>query len=264
MTNEITLRLDLHVHSERSFDSRMSRRDIAEAAKAAGLDGVAVCDHNVNPEYNEIRRENGILFIPGIELYTECGHLLGLFVERQIETPKDIMGKLTLEEAVRRIHLAGGIAVMAHPYQKIGAEEHADKIASLCDGIEIFNSRAVSKRFDANKLASDMAKSKNIKCKTAGSDSHMKGELGGAVCVVRCMSESAEDIKQALISGSSDCSGKACRRTNIAKSQFIRYRKAYRDGMPPKIKLKWAKLAAACVARDIKYAVCGLFNRENI
>ena len=40
------LKLDLHIHSERSPDGRMTLSEIVERAKAAGLDGVAVCDHD--------------------------------------------------------------------------------------------------------------------------------------------------------------------------------------------------------------------------
>ena len=41
------LTLDLHVHSDASFDGRMSVRQIALLAKARGIDGVAICDHDV-------------------------------------------------------------------------------------------------------------------------------------------------------------------------------------------------------------------------
>ena len=40
------LRLDLHIHSERSPDGRMSLPQIAAAARARGLQGVAICDHD--------------------------------------------------------------------------------------------------------------------------------------------------------------------------------------------------------------------------
>ena len=40
----MTLTLDLHIHSAASHDGRMTLAEIAEAAKEAGLDGVAVCD----------------------------------------------------------------------------------------------------------------------------------------------------------------------------------------------------------------------------
>ena len=40
------LRLDLHIHSERSPDGCMTLAEIAARARAAGLNGAAVCDHD--------------------------------------------------------------------------------------------------------------------------------------------------------------------------------------------------------------------------
>ena len=41
------LTLDLHLHSQASPDGRMTVEEIAAAARARGLHGVAVCDHDV-------------------------------------------------------------------------------------------------------------------------------------------------------------------------------------------------------------------------
>ena len=102
------LKLDLHIHSERSPDGRMTLSEIVERAKAAGLDGVAVCDHDAvlenPPEFPDF------LLIPGVEVSTEQGHLLGLFVREPIGT-KDFAA------AAEAIHAQGGLAVLAHPFE---------------------------------------------------------------------------------------------------------------------------------------------------
>ena len=76
------LRLDLHTHSAASPDGRMSIDELVRAAKAAGLDGVAVTDHDAvltdPPTYDDF------LVIPGCEFSTEYGHLLGLFLREPI------------------------------------------------------------------------------------------------------------------------------------------------------------------------------------
>ena len=41
------LRLDLHIHSERSFDGCMSLSEIVALARERGLNGVAICDHEI-------------------------------------------------------------------------------------------------------------------------------------------------------------------------------------------------------------------------
>ena len=44
------LTLDLHVHSAASHDGRLTPTQIIAAARAAGLDGVAICDHDTFPD----------------------------------------------------------------------------------------------------------------------------------------------------------------------------------------------------------------------
>ena len=78
------LKLDLHIHSQRSPDGIMTLDEIVSLAKARGLDGAAVCDHDLAltqaPEYD------GFLLIPGVEVSTQLGHLLGLFVAGPVDT----------------------------------------------------------------------------------------------------------------------------------------------------------------------------------
>ena len=72
------LRLDLHIHSERSFDGCMSLSEIAALARERGLNGVAICDHD--RVLDEVPEFDDFLVIPATEVSTERGHLLGLFV----------------------------------------------------------------------------------------------------------------------------------------------------------------------------------------
>ena len=72
------LRLDLHIHSERSFDGCMSLSEIVALARERGLNGVAICDHD--RVLDEVPEFDDFLVIPATEVSTERGHLLGLFV----------------------------------------------------------------------------------------------------------------------------------------------------------------------------------------
>ena len=56
------LRLDLHIHSERSPDGCMTLAEIAARARAAGLNGAAVCDHDRTLE--EVPEFPDFLLIP--------------------------------------------------------------------------------------------------------------------------------------------------------------------------------------------------------
>lgn len=103
------VRFDLHIHSEHSPDGRMSLDEIVSCARAAGLQGVAVCDHD--RALTETWDAPDFLLIPGIELSTDQGHLLGLFVTEQIEARE-------LGTAIDAVHACGGLAVMAHPFER--------------------------------------------------------------------------------------------------------------------------------------------------
>lgn len=103
------VRFDLHIHSEHSPDGRMSLDEIVSCARARGLQGVAVCDHD--RALTETWDTPDFLLIPGVELSTDQGHLLGLFVTEQIEARE-------LGAAIDAVHACGGLAVMAHPFER--------------------------------------------------------------------------------------------------------------------------------------------------
>ena len=79
------LRADLHIHTCLSpcGELSMSPRAVVERARAAGLDIIAVTDHNTTENAAavvEAARGTGLAVLPGIELTTaEEAHLLGLF-----------------------------------------------------------------------------------------------------------------------------------------------------------------------------------------
>ena len=93
-------RVDLHVHTTVSGDGRSELSEQVRAAKRIGLHAIAVTDHN-----RCLVQQNStddLLLIPGCEVSSTCGHILGLFLEREIEFPAD--GTLPSgEEAVRLI-----------------------------------------------------------------------------------------------------------------------------------------------------------------
>ena len=75
-------RADLHVHTSASADGRSSLEETARAARRAGLDAVAVTDHNLCTPAPE--RLEGVLFIPGCEVSTRAGHITALFLTRPL------------------------------------------------------------------------------------------------------------------------------------------------------------------------------------
>ena len=97
-------RADLHVHTSASPDGRSSLEAVARAARAAGLDAVAITDHDLcTPVPASLE---GVLLIPGCEVSTRAGHITGLFLDRPL--PLEALGRLPApEDAVAAIHQAG-------------------------------------------------------------------------------------------------------------------------------------------------------------
>ena len=80
----IPLQIDLHVHSEGSYDGSEPVDLILEHAADIGLDAVVITDHDTIHESlraAELAPEYGLIGIPGVEVSTAHGHLLAIGVE---------------------------------------------------------------------------------------------------------------------------------------------------------------------------------------
>lgn len=232
------LKLDLHIHSERSPDGRMALDEIVSRARARGLDGAAVCDHDRvlldAPEFDDF------LLIPGVEVSTQLGHLLGLFLTGPVET-RDFF------EAVELIHAQGGLAVLAHPFERSRDGARLAPAVPHLDGVEVWNSRAERKIRDANALAASFARTCGL-CPFGGSDAHCPQEVGNGFTVVEVESRTLEGVKAALLSGNARGCGCRSRAWYTARSQLTRRRKT---GARPRSYVKWAAFAAKCCLEDV-------------
>lgn len=239
------LKLDLHVHSEASFDGCMTVQQIAALAKARGIDGVAICDHDI--VYTGPTEVDGVLIIPGAEFSTEHGHLLGLFLTAPIQYT-------TWEETVRAIHDQGGITVLAHPYQNktSGSLAPFRPILADLDALETWNSRADRKNPHANDNAFIMALMKE-KPSTGGSDAHVPQEVGRGWLEMEVEERTLEAVKQAILNGrkagggSNWGHGKPSPARCVARSQLTKLRKAHAGAGRY---AKWSLFAANCLRQD--------------
>lgn len=190
-------RADLHVHSVASPDGRSDLHAIAEAAVRRGLHAVAVADHDLCTPAPAAM--NGVLFIPACEVSTKAGHILGLFLARPLDLAS--LGKLPEpEDAVGAIRRCGGLAVIAHPFQKPDAQ--AAKFAFDADAVETQNARACFKVPDANEKAAALAKAKSLP-HTGGSDAHDAKEVGNAYTELTCDALTLSALRAALLAGES-------------------------------------------------------------
>ncbi|MGC8496606.1 MAG: PHP domain-containing protein [Thermoplasmata archaeon] len=162
------MRIDFHVHSKYSPDSSTEPKDLVKYAKKIGLDGFAITDHNNFGAYENVKDEKEIMIIPGIEVSTISGHVIGLWIKDNI--PKD----MSVEETIIKIHESGGIAVAVHPYRYITGLKEKNVRANKFDVIEIMNGRCLPGN---NRRSELLARSLNLPV-SAGSDAHYLEELG--------------------------------------------------------------------------------------
>lgn len=232
------IRLDMHIHSEHSPDGSMPLPEIAQRAGAAGLHGVAICDHD--RVLSDATGCPGLLLIPGVEVSTDAGHLLGWFVTEPVTAR-------TLPEAVAEIHAQGGIAVLAHPFEHTTSPVRAETASAYVDGIEVWNSRAERKNRRANAMAAAFAASHHLRG-FAGSDAHTPREIGNGVTVVDADALTLDAVKAALLSGNVRTEGRRSKAVWAAVSQYTRRRKC-KAGLLSYC--KWAAFAVKCVFEDL-------------
>lgn len=232
------MRLDLHVHSHTSFDSLSHPRMLIDRARAMGLDGIAICDHNNATSGLRVAESNvdpDFVVIPGAEYSTDMGHIQGLFLNRQI--PLKMMGVLPWREVVDAIHEQNGIAILAHPfksYRKVTTE-----VFLTLDGIEVYNARATFSRFDRpNQRALSLFVQDGDTFSlmaTAGSDAHWLSEIGTTYAIYPDPPlRSLEAIRNSILEGPREIIGAGSLPIMEAMSQFVKTIKEQRYRSIPK------------------------------
>ncbi len=175
------MRAELHCHSKYSRGTILPTegipepREIVREAKRKGLDAVCITDHNVFRAFREGKSEArrlGILLVPGEEITSKEGHVLG------IGTTELIPPGLELEETVERVREQGGVAVAPHPFdiKRDGVGGGFRK----CDAVEVFSGLNLDRLSNilAGRKAGGMPR-------TVGSDAHTLGVIGRCVNVVK-------------------------------------------------------------------------------
>jgi predicted metal-dependent phosphoesterase TrpH len=169
------VKADLHVHTTYSSDSVITPKELVFYAKKRGLTAVAVTDHNTVEGAWKIAKETDFLIIPGTEVSSLHGHIVGLNVNTLI--PRG----LSADETVDRIHEAGGIAIACHAFALLKGSV-GKHVSSKFDAVEAINAsafpfnRATSK---ANQLAEQLKLPK-----VAGTDAHYGPVIGQAYTLI--------------------------------------------------------------------------------
>jgi predicted metal-dependent phosphoesterase TrpH len=178
--------IDLHTHSFFSGDGISSPEDLIASARAKGLHGIAITDHNTCDAINYLLEKglmrldgspvDGFLVLPGVEVTTADGHLLCIGAELSY-----LKGK-PAREVCDIIHERGGLAIPPHPYDLFRAGIRFSTLEMLpVDAIEVFNAATTLRRY--NRYAFKYAQIRGLPM-TAASDAHHAAAVGTAYTIL--------------------------------------------------------------------------------
>lgn len=226
------LKLDLHIHTPLSacyidyirpeLGRRTQLTEILAAAEAAGLDAIAVTDHNGGERIDEMRelaRGSGITIIPGAEISTRGGHCLALFeVDTPVDVIRDLMQAIDLppevwgdgfrrterwmDEVFAEIAARGGLAIGAHVDREPRGFLFSDEKPS--DKLRIYNSphlaalEVTDPRFKRRYTTGADPRYRTPRACIQSSDAHAPEEVGRRPTYVRMDEVSLAALRAAL------------------------------------------------------------------
>ncbi len=210
LKGEATVLIDLHTHTyPKSDDSFVSADELVDAARASGLDGVCITEHDdfwTPDAAAELTRRHGILVLPGAEINTDAGHVLVFGLHRY----RFGMHKPTFLRA--EADSLGAVLIAAHPYRRrfladpgsdpdVRAEmlqrAVSDPMLRLFDAVESCNGRGADVE---NRFAEDLRQYLALPG-TGGSDTHYPQQMGTAATLFQRRITSLDDLIAELKAG---------------------------------------------------------------
>lgn len=191
---------DLHIHTKDTpsilGETTYSLEEALETAAEKGLGIVAITEQDFYHDYDKSQKlaeRAGVILIPAVETYGIIkegwrAQLTGLVFGRK-KAIADILAygvtepisekRLPISEVVRRIHVQGGLAVVAHPSVAEGLNWYDPLGSKLIkelgiDGIEVLNGKAFQ---FMNRAAQRLAVEHNLPV-TGGSDARSLDRIG--------------------------------------------------------------------------------------
>ncbi|MEO8291365.1 MAG: PHP-associated domain-containing protein, partial [Gaiellaceae bacterium] len=180
---------DLHMHTEHSHDCSVPVEELLDYAEAQGLGAIAVTDHNVfagAQEAVERARGRDLVVIPGEEIKTDAGEVIGLFLESEIERG------LPMADTIAAIRDQGGVVYLPHPFDRLHTIPDAPTLSrhlAEIDVFEVYNARLLFEGFNDEALR--YARKYNLTM-GAGSDAHVLQGVGTGLVRMRAFETPAE------------------------------------------------------------------------
>ncbi len=173
---------DLHMHTDHSHDCAVPVPALLDHAESIGLGAIAITDHNVfsgAQEALELARGRELIVIPGEEVKTDSGEVIGLFLDQEI--PRG----MSMGDTIAAIREQEGVVYLPHPFDRLHTIPDATTLhrhLAEIDVFEVFNARLL---FEAmNDEALRFARKYNLTM-GAGSDAHVLQGVGTGLVRLR-------------------------------------------------------------------------------
>lgn len=196
------MRIDLHVHTTASSPcSTMDPEAAIAAARAAGLDGICVTEHDEIAGASvacELGRELGFRVFRGIEIFTDMGDMLAYGLDRDAPS-----WKMPFDELKTWCEQAGALIVPAHSCRFPGELERlhgaakVDRLMRSVDAIETHNGGCTP---EGNGAALEIAARYGLPG-IGGSDAHHFFQVGRCYTLFKDSIETDEALVAALREG---------------------------------------------------------------
>jgi predicted metal-dependent phosphoesterase TrpH/glycosyltransferase involved in cell wall biosynthesis len=173
---------DLHLHTEHSHDCAVPVAEVLEYAEAQGLGAIAITDHNVFTgarEAIELARGRNLVVIPGEEVKTDAGEVIGLFLRDEI--PRG----MSMGDTIAAIREQNGVVYLPHPFDRLHTIPDARTLhrhLAEIDVFEVYNARLLFEGFNDEALR--FARKYNL-TPGAGSDAHVLQGVGTGLVRMR-------------------------------------------------------------------------------
>jgi predicted metal-dependent phosphoesterase TrpH len=199
------LKIDLHVHTWYS-DARSSVVDVLDMAKKKGLDGIAITDHHTMQGVLDAKAQvDDFIIVPGIEITTRDGHLLGIGLRDETFTSLKTRNQ-SAAYVSQMIRALGGLVIIPHPCTPFFSMKRSVIERISPDAIEVYNAHSPCFARDARK-SRELAKHLSLPM-VAGSDSHTWQTVGDAYTLIDAPAD-IEAILYAIRLGYTSIVGKA-------------------------------------------------------
>ncbi|MDO3379139.1 PHP domain-containing protein [Geoalkalibacter halelectricus] len=190
---------DLHVHTQLSSCSCLRLEEILAQARARGLDGVCITDHDTMAAGRQLReglQSDGLVVVLGMEYTTSQGDFLLFGPFENLPLNLDAATLLPMVEKW------GGVAVSAHPFRRVRPADPT--ILAGAEGLVLERINGRNSHRENQQAESWLRRYPLTAC--GGSDAHCLEELGRVVTQFQRPVQARQDLVAALRSGA--CEGR--------------------------------------------------------